>query len=102
MGTFDIGVFWTYLVVGLLIALALGWYLLHRPDWPQNPHYGPVVGALLGFALGCAVGQTDVWYSPDWFPPMNFYLRQMIIGPFVIVGGSLGWFGEMIWRAVFR
>jgi hypothetical protein len=90
MGTFDAKDFCVSLAFGTLIALALGWIILDQPKDSQNVHYAPLVGVILGFAIGNAVGDTDVWYSRDWFPPINEYLRRAVMALFVGLGGCVG------------
>jgi len=97
MGTFDAKHFCTSLALAALLAFASGWIILAQSRGAEEVHYAPFVGALLGFALGYAVGDTDVWHSPDWFPPPNGPMRRLIMLPFVVLGGGLGIFVETIW-----
>jgi len=84
---------------GLLGALGLGLFAIYESNESESLRFAPYIGSLIGFAIGHAVGETDVWYSPDWFPPMSWYLRKAIMLPFVLLGGCLGVLVEAIWGA---
>ena len=96
MGAFDVKVFCGSLLGGLLVALAMGWIIVAQQS-DSARHYAPVVGTLLGLVIGNALGNTDVWYSPDWFPPKSYYLRGIVVVPCVLLGFCLGLLVEGIW-----
>lgn len=97
MGNFSVKDFSTSLLVGALIALVMGVIILYQSKDSESIHYAPAVGCLLGFAIGNAISDTDVWYSPDWFPSMNEHLRRVVMILFVALGGGRGALVEAVW-----
>ena len=97
MGKFDAGAFRKSMVIGTLIALLIGAFIVYKSSDSESRHYAPLAGALLGYIVGNGVGDTDIWYSPDWFPPINEHLRRIVMILFVTLGALLGVLVEAVW-----